>query len=109
MEKNFNHPSGVRLFYHEDNYTDAWRTSPTIVFVHGFAESSEVWRGWVPYFARRYRVVRLDLRGFGRSTPMPEETPVTLAAKKSYWGRAFLDWAQYPITEVKRSGELVIG
>ena len=29
----------------------------------------------------------------------PEETPVTLAAKNSYAGRAFLDWAQYPITE----------
>ncbi len=31
----------------------------------------------------------------------PEETPVTLAAKKSYWGRAYLDWAQYPITETE--------
>ena len=29
----------------------------------------------------------------------PEETPVTLAAKKSYLGRAYLDWAQYPIAE----------
>ncbi len=32
----------------------------------------------------------------------PEETPVTLAAKKSSLGRVFLDWAQYPITEVER-------
>jgi inner membrane protein len=31
----------------------------------------------------------------------PEETPVTLAAKKSYAGRVFLDWAQYPITETE--------
>jgi inner membrane protein len=31
----------------------------------------------------------------------PEETPVTLAAKNSYLGRRFLDWAQYPITEVE--------
>lgn len=31
----------------------------------------------------------------------PEETAVTLAAKKSYAGRAFLDWAQYPITETE--------
>jgi inner membrane protein len=29
----------------------------------------------------------------------PEETPVTLAAKNSYIGRVYLDWAQYPITE----------
>ncbi len=31
----------------------------------------------------------------------PEETPVTLAAKNSYIGRAFLDWAQYPIAETE--------
>jgi inner membrane protein len=32
----------------------------------------------------------------------PEETPVTLAAKKSYLGRVYLDWAQYPITETEQ-------
>jgi inner membrane protein len=31
----------------------------------------------------------------------PEETPVTLAAKNSYLGRVYLDWAKYPITEVE--------
>jgi len=31
----------------------------------------------------------------------PEETAVTLAAKKSYLGRVYLDWAQYPITEAE--------
>ncbi len=31
----------------------------------------------------------------------PEETPATLAAKNSYVGRVFLDWAQYPITETE--------
>jgi inner membrane protein len=30
-------------------------------------------------------------------TPKPPETPVTLAAKRSYLGRAYLDWAQYPL------------
>jgi inner membrane protein len=30
----------------------------------------------------------------------PEETPVTLAAKKSRLGRFFLDWAQYPLLDV---------
>ena len=42
----------------------------------------------------------------------PEETPVTLAAKNSYLGRIYLDWAQYPITETEalpppRGGYLV--
>jgi inner membrane protein len=31
----------------------------------------------------------------------PEETPVTLAAKQSYLGRVYLDWAQYPLTETE--------
>jgi inner membrane protein len=31
----------------------------------------------------------------------PEETAITLAAKNSYWGRAYLSWAQYPITETE--------
>ena len=35
----------------------------------------------------------------------PEETPVTLAAKRSYLGRVFLDWAKYPITETERVSE----
>ena len=31
----------------------------------------------------------------------PEETPVTLAAKNSYLGRVYLDWAQYPTAETE--------
>ena len=32
----------------------------------------------------------------------PEETPITLAAKNSYLGRVYLDWAQYPIAETEK-------
>jgi inner membrane protein len=31
----------------------------------------------------------------------PEENEITQAAKKSYAGRVFLDWAQYPTTETE--------
>jgi inner membrane protein len=31
----------------------------------------------------------------------PEETPISLAAKKSYLGRVYLSWAKYPITETE--------
>jgi len=31
----------------------------------------------------------------------PEETPFTLAAKRCYLGRVYLDWAQYPITQTE--------
>lgn len=35
----------------------------------------------------------------------PEETPITLAAKSSYLGRHYLDWAQYPITQTEENAE----
>jgi inner membrane protein len=38
---------------------------------------------------------RLDIRY------KPEETPITQAAKRSYLGRVYLDWAQYPITQTE--------
>jgi inner membrane protein len=33
----------------------------------------------------------------------PEETPVTLAAKKTYLGRVYLSWAQYPLVETENA------
>ena len=42
-----------------------------------------------------------DPEGQMRIRYKPEETPVTLAAKKSYLGRVYLDWAKYPITETE--------
>jgi inner membrane protein len=47
------------------------------------------------------RVPEVDPEGRLEIRYKPEETPVTLAAKNSYTGRVFLDWAQYPITETE--------
>ena len=70
MEYTLTRPDGCKLFYTVDDFTDPWRPAETVLFVHGLAESGEAWRAWVPHLARHYRTVRLDLRGFGRSTPM---------------------------------------
>ncbi len=43
----------------------------------------------------------VDPGGQMRILYKPEETAVTLAAKRSYLGRVFLDWAKYPITETE--------
>jgi inner membrane protein len=43
----------------------------------------------------------VDPQNTGITRHKPEETPVTLAAKKSLLGRAFLGWADYPITETE--------
>lgn len=58
------------IAYVVDDFTDPWIAPQTVIMLHGLAESGEAWRGWVPHFAREYRVIRPDLRGFGRSTPM---------------------------------------
>jgi len=43
----------------------------------------------------------VDPDGKMRIQYKPEESPVTLAAKESYLGRVYLDWAKYPITETE--------
>jgi len=41
----------------------------------------------------------VDPRGQMQIRFKPEETDITLAAKRSYFGRIYLDWAKFPITE----------
>lgn len=66
-----------KLHYEIDDHTDPWTRPDTVLFVHGFTESTEAWRAWVPHFSRRYRVVRIDQRGFGQSGPLPRDFPLT--------------------------------
>lgn len=69
---------GLDLHYRIDDFTDPWQEPETILLLHGAAESGAVWFGWVPHLARRFRVVRPDLRGFGLSTPMARDFPWSL-------------------------------
>ncbi|HYZ39761.1 MAG TPA: alpha/beta hydrolase [Stellaceae bacterium] len=68
----------LEMHYETDDFTDPWRDKETVLLLHGNAESSAAWYRWVPTLARRYRVVRPDMRGFGASTPMPRDFPWTL-------------------------------
>jgi pimeloyl-ACP methyl ester carboxylesterase len=56
-----------------DGFTDPWGEPETVLLVHGLAESSAVWWAWMPHLVRCWRVARIDQRGFGKSTPMPED------------------------------------
>jgi 3-oxoadipate enol-lactonase len=62
----------LRVHYEDDDFADRWSRHDTFLLLHGFAESSEAWFAWVPHLARHHRVIRPDLRGFGRSTIPPE-------------------------------------
>jgi 3-oxoadipate enol-lactonase len=70
--------AGLEMHYTVDDYTDPWTVPETILMLHGNAESGAAWYAWVPHLARRYRVARPDMRGFGRSTPMPRDFPWSL-------------------------------
>jgi 3-oxoadipate enol-lactonase len=64
---------GAQLHYLVDDFTEPWTEPETIVLLHGNAESGRAWYAWVPLLARRFRVVRPDMRGYGASTPMPRD------------------------------------
>lgn len=70
---------GNHLFYRDDSFSAPWETPKgSVLFIHGFAESGFTWNSWVPYIAPEYRVVRVDTRGFGDSTPMPRDHAWTM-------------------------------
>jgi pimeloyl-ACP methyl ester carboxylesterase len=57
---------GGNLYYDVAEPAPA-RAAGTILFHHGIAVDARVWDGWLPILAGRYRIVRFDMRGFGRS------------------------------------------
>jgi len=48
-------------------YSVCGKGEPALVFVHGWCGSRSVWFKQVPYFAKKYRVITLDLAGYGMS------------------------------------------
>ncbi|HYN15076.1 MAG TPA: metal-dependent hydrolase [Terriglobales bacterium] len=100
---------GVRDFYHRRAVSaleariyqsqDPLRVSafpyPWNPFVwHGVVETRDFYQT-LPVDSLRGEV---DPQDRARTYYKPEETPVLEAAKKSYLGRVYLDWAKYPLT-----------
>lgn len=54
---------GINIFYREAGPKQA----PTIVLLHGFPTSSNMFRNLIPTLAQRYRVIAPDYPGFGHS------------------------------------------
>jgi 3-oxoadipate enol-lactonase len=81
----------LRLHYLVDDFTEPWTEPETILLLHGNAESSLAWYAWVPLLARRFRVVRPDMRGYGASTPMPRDFAWTLDIIIDDYAR-LMDW-----------------
>lgn len=82
--------SSLTMYYEDHSFVDPWRKSEVILLIHGVAESSRAWFGWVPHLSREFRVVRPDQRGFGRSTVPPQDFKWSLSAFVNDLGK-FLD------------------
>src|SRR5262249_6966693 len=74
-----NRPQGARMprteirpnltiAYEDDCFAAPWTAPETVLMVHGNCESSRAWTQWIPLLAGRYRVLRVDMPGFGAST-----------------------------------------
>jgi pimeloyl-ACP methyl ester carboxylesterase len=46
----------------------------TVVFIHGWTQNKSIWDDQVPVFSKRYRVVRYDSPGYGKSTGFSDES-----------------------------------
>lgn len=57
--------NGTRLYY------ESRGKGPAVVFVHGGLVDSRLWDEQMKPLSKRFRVVRYDLRGFGRSNAEP--------------------------------------
>jgi pimeloyl-ACP methyl ester carboxylesterase len=61
---------GIDLFYREAGPRDA----PTLLLLHGFPTSSQMYRDLIPLLADRFHVIAPDYPGFGQSAaPSPSE------------------------------------
>jgi len=64
-------PENLQVFYEDDDFTDPWKKPEAIILQHGNSKNTRLWYKWVPLLAADYRVIRVDARGFGRSSVPP--------------------------------------
>ena len=68
---------GVNLSYESTGAGDP------LLFIHGLGSSTQDWEPQVAYFAPRYHVVAVDLRGHGQSDKPPG--PYSIADLRTMW------------------------
>lgn len=59
--------NGAQLYY------EVTGDGPAVIFLHAGVADSRAWDDQIPVFARKYRAVRYDLRGYGKSEPVEGE------------------------------------
>lgn len=67
------------LYYEVCDIVPPWvEHKQTILFLNGLAMNSDIWVTWLPELVPYYRVIRTDLRGFGRSFVPGKDDPWSL-------------------------------
>jgi pimeloyl-ACP methyl ester carboxylesterase len=69
----------VSLNYEVDDFTDPWlKNKETVLLHHGCGRNLKMWYRWVPILSRKYRVIRVDARGFGKSSDPGPDCPFSI-------------------------------
>lgn len=63
-------------------------SGPAVLLLHGYPESSYMWRGVAPALSATHTVVALDLRGYGRSDAPPPDASDRRYCKREMAGDA---------------------
>jgi len=69
---------GARLAYDEYDFTAPWESTEPVILVHGFSKNRRFWYGWIRELTSHYRVIRVDQRGHGDSSPVPRDFRMAL-------------------------------
>jgi pimeloyl-ACP methyl ester carboxylesterase len=59
----------IRIHYKDTGPKEA----PVLLLLHGFGSSLQTWDVWAEKLDKKYRVIRLDLPGFGLTGPSPSD------------------------------------
>lgn len=68
----------LEMFYEIDNFSKPWKKAQTILLVHGIGGCTTEWFEWMPVLTADHQVLRVDLRGWGKSTVPPEDYTFTM-------------------------------
>src|SRR4051812_24769022 len=84
-ESGFAEVNGARLYY------EAMGKGPAVVLIHGGLVDSRMWDAQIRPLSKRFRVVRYDIRGYGRS-PAPTVEYYPPVETPEEFNRVLLDY-----------------
>lgn len=64
----------IRLYY------EIYGEGDPLLLLHGWTQTSDFWKEYIPFFSDRYRVIAIDLRGHGRSGILTDAFSIQKAA-----------------------------